>query len=353
MTRPGQAAAEGATPEGPTPEGPTPEGRAGLDALLADPRHALVAADFDGTLAPIVARPHDARAHPDAVPVLTALARTVGTLAVITGRPAADAVALGGFGAIPGLIVIGHYGWQRWQDGELTAAETPPAVAAARGALPGVLREAGAPDGTWVEDKAHAVAVHTRGTADPEAALGLLREPLGELAAGLGLAAEPGRFVIELRPPGRDKGTALTGLAGERAARSVLFCGDDLGDLPAFAAVRSLRAGGVPGCAVASASAESPQVAAAADLVVPGPDGVVAMLAAIAGQLEHSSLRHWARKGAGLVKAPGGQDRARRAGRPASGPAGPPRRWRPARRCGGGVRHRAWPAPRAGPRLSR
>jgi trehalose 6-phosphate phosphatase len=38
-------------------EGPTPEGRAGLGALLADPRHALVAADFDGTLAPIVARP--------------------------------------------------------------------------------------------------------------------------------------------------------------------------------------------------------------------------------------------------------------------------------------------------------
>ena len=82
-----------------------------------------------------------------------------------------------------------------------------------------------------------------------------------------------------------DKGTALTSLAGERAARSVLFCGDDLGDLPAFAAVRSLRADGVPGCAVASASAESPQVAAAADLVVPGPDGIVALLAAIAGQL--------------------------------------------------------------------
>ena len=38
-----------------TPEGPTPEGRAGLDALIADPSHALVAADFDGTLAPIVA----------------------------------------------------------------------------------------------------------------------------------------------------------------------------------------------------------------------------------------------------------------------------------------------------------
>ena len=67
----------------------TPEGQAGLDALVADPRHALVAADFDGTLAPIVDRPGDARAHPGALRALTALAGTVGTLAIITGRPAA------------------------------------------------------------------------------------------------------------------------------------------------------------------------------------------------------------------------------------------------------------------------
>jgi trehalose 6-phosphate phosphatase len=209
----------------------------------------------------------------------------VGTVAVITGRPAAEAVALGGFEAVPGLIVIGHYGGQRWQDGELAAAGASPAVEAARRALPGLLREAAAPDGTWVEDKAHAVAVHTRGAADPAAALARLRAPLGELAARLGLAAEPGRFVIELRPPGVDKGTALAGLAAERSARSVLFCGDDLGDLAAFAAVRALRADGVPGCTVASASAESPQVADAADLVVPGPDGVVELLSTLAGRL--------------------------------------------------------------------
>src|SRR5437762_1672681 len=134
----------------------------------------------------------------------------------LTGRPAADAVALGGLETVPGLVVLGHYGWQRWQDGELATTPAPPAVEQARAALPGVLRAAGAPDGTWVEDKEHAVAVHTRGTAGPQAALDRLREPLGELAARLGLAAEPGRYVIELRPPGVDKGSALTGLAGER-----------------------------------------------------------------------------------------------------------------------------------------
>jgi trehalose 6-phosphate phosphatase len=263
----------------------TAAGQAGLEALLASPRQALVALDFDGTLSPIVDNPGDARAQPGAVPALTALAQAVGTVAVITGRPPADAIRLGGFEAVPGLIVLGHYGWQRWQDGQLSAPEVPPAVQAARAALPDLLRAAGAADGTWVEDKTHAVAVHTRRAADPQAALRALSEPLAGLAARLGLAAEPGRFVIELRPPGVDKGTALTGLVGERAARSVLFCGDDLGDLPAFAAVRALRADGLPGCAVASASPESPQVAAAADLVVDGPAGVVALLAAIAAEL--------------------------------------------------------------------
>ncbi|MBV9203807.1 MAG: trehalose-phosphatase, partial [Actinobacteria bacterium] len=107
------------------PEPATAEGRAGLDALLADPRHGLIGTDYDGTLAPIVADPGEARPHPGALPALEALARAVGTVAVITGRPAAEAVALGGFADVPGLIVIGHYGWQRWQDGELAAAEAP------------------------------------------------------------------------------------------------------------------------------------------------------------------------------------------------------------------------------------
>src|SRR5262249_57767769 len=101
--------------------------------------HGVVSSDCDGTRAPIVDRPADARAHPGAVPALTALAALVGTVAVITGRPAGEAVTLGGFAGVPGLIVIGHYGWQRWQDGELAAARTSPAVEAAPGAPPRLL----------------------------------------------------------------------------------------------------------------------------------------------------------------------------------------------------------------------
>ena len=269
----------------PLPRARTAAGQAGLDALLAAPARALIGTDFDGTLAPIVPDPQAARALPGAAPALARLARAVGTVAVITGRPAAEAVRYGGLDAVPGLIVLGHYGGQRWQDGQLTGPGSPPAIAAARQALPGLLERAGADAGTWVEDKELALAVHTRRAADPEAALRRLAGPLTDLAAGLGLTAEPGRLVIELRLPGTDKGAALTGLVAERGAGSVLFCGDDLGDLPAFAAVRELRAAGLPGCAAASASPESPQVAAAADLVVEGPEGIVALLAALADRL--------------------------------------------------------------------
>src|SRR5215831_14409708 len=203
----------------------TAEGRAGLAAILHDPGAALIATDFDGTLAPIVADPRDARADEEAVAALRSLAGLAGTLAVITGRPAAEAVELGGFGGIPGLIVLGHYGGERWQDGELTAPPPPPGVEAARGLLPGVLADAGAAEGVWVEDKGSALAVHTRRAADPAGALTALRGPLAGLAADVGLAVEPGRLVIELRPPGMDKGAALTGLVAERKAGPVLFAG--------------------------------------------------------------------------------------------------------------------------------
>jgi trehalose 6-phosphate phosphatase len=261
----------------------SPDGGEGLEALLTDPRHGLIGLDFDGTLAPIVADPRDARAHPGAGPVLAKLAAVVGTLAIITGRPALDAVAYAGLAGIPGILVFGHYGWEHWQDGTLSTPDPLPAVDAARRALPGLLAAADGPaDGAWIEDKGHALAVHTRQAADPDAALERLRAPLTALAASLGLAAEPGRFVIELRPRDVDKGSTLRALITQRTARSALYVGDDLGDLPAFRAVRELREAGIPGCAVASGSAEVAEVAAAADLVVDGPDGVIGLLGAIA-----------------------------------------------------------------------
>ncbi|MEV6050329.1 trehalose-phosphatase [Streptomyces sp. NPDC052107] len=273
----------------PTPR--TQPGRDGLAALLAKPSAATVGLDFDGTLAPIVADPEQARAHPEAVPALAALAPKVASVAVITGRPAAVAVRYGGFSGVPGLehlTVLGHYGAERWDAVTATVTAPPPhpGAAAARTELPGVLDRAGAWHGTWIEEKGRAVAVHTRRADDPQAAFAALRGPLTDLAARHGLIVEPGRLVLELRPPGMDKGVALTDHVRRTGAESVLYAGDDLGDLPAFDAVDELRADGVPGLLVCSGSTEVTELAERADMVVDGPAGVVHLLRTLAAQLD-------------------------------------------------------------------
>ncbi|MEV2262083.1 trehalose-phosphatase [Streptomyces anulatus] len=275
------------------PNPTTPAGREGLDAVLARPDRAVVALDFDGTLADIVPDPEQARAHPGTVAALAALAPKVAAVAVITGRPAGVAVRYGGFAGVPGLehlVVLGHYGAERWDavTGTVNAPAPHPGVAAVRAELPGVLHEFDSWHGTWIEEKGQAVAVHTRRAQDPQAAFETLRGPLGELAAKHGLIVEPGRLVLELRPPGMDKGVALATFVAELDAESVIYAGDDLGDLAAFAAVEKLRTegpDGIPGLLVCSGSAEVPELAERADLSVPGPAAVVAFLAALAERL--------------------------------------------------------------------
>ena len=268
------------------PEPSTVAGREGLATFLAHPEKALLGLDFDGTLAPIVPHPDDARGHPDVPVVLGRLAALGVRVAVVTGRPAALAVRLADIADVAGLVVLGHYGLERWEAGVVTAPKDEGAMAEVRRRLPDVLRGAGAPDGTYVEDKGAAMAVHTRRTDDPAATFDLLRGPLAELAEDTGLALEPGRFVLELRPAGGDKGAALRGLmaAGEPPS-VVVFVGDDLGDLAAFAEVERLRGTGVDGLLVCSGSTEVTELAARADLVVDGPDGVLALLSGIADVL--------------------------------------------------------------------
>jgi trehalose 6-phosphate phosphatase len=264
----------------------TAAGAEGLGAIRSSPGEAVIALDFDGTLAPIVDDPAAARAHPQAASALSRLSRRVGSIVILTGRPAALAVELGGFAGIDGLTVLGQYGLERWESGTLTTPEPPPGVAEVREKLPRVLTAAGAPPGTHIEDKGHALAVHTRRTAEPEVALERLRSIMGALAERTGLVVEPGRLVLELRPPGMDKGTALRDLiAGRSAVSAVLYAGDDLGDLAAFDAVDAFRAAGIPGVKVYSGSAEVTEVAEVAeqaDLIVDGPDGVVGLLADLA-----------------------------------------------------------------------
>jgi trehalose 6-phosphate phosphatase len=267
----------------------TAAGEDGLAAIRKAPRDAVVGLDFDGTLAPIVEDPTRARAHPGAAAALSRLSPLVGAIVIVTGRPAAVAVEYGGLAGLHGLVVLGQYGLERWEDGELTVPEPPPGVAEVRAKLPQVLAAAGAPEGALIEDKGHALAVHTRRCAEPQVALDRLRGVLEALAERTGLRVEPGRYVLELRPPGVDKGVAIRGLLAERARpgfpSAVLFAGDDLGDLAAYAAIDELREQGVPGVKVCSGSTEVTALAEQADLVVDGPAGVVDLLDRLAAVL--------------------------------------------------------------------
>jgi len=261
----------------------TPAGEEGLSAIKARPGKTLAAFDFDGTLAPIVDAPDSARAQEGAAAALAELARHVGKVAIITGRPAAVAVEYGGLSGIEGLVVLGQYGRERWENDVLEAPEPPPGVEEARRKLPRIIETA--PEGVAIEDKGHALAVHTRRAAEPEVALERLRGIVAALAERTGLVVEPGRFVLELRPPGMDKGAALRALVAELGSAAVLYAGDDLGDLAAYDAVEELRDEGVPGVMVCSGSDEVTALADRADLVVDGPPGVVRLLDSLTSEL--------------------------------------------------------------------
>jgi trehalose 6-phosphate phosphatase len=262
-------------------------GQKRYDAFVAVAATAVAGFDFDGTLAPIVDDPAEARIHPDAASVLTGLADVVRAVSVITGRPARQALALGDLDEVGNalgdsgkeLYLFGQYGNERWSSTSrrIVSPRPPRGLATYLGALPSLLRRLDAED-AFVEEKGLAVAVHTRRLPDPSGVFDRLLPELEKLATDAGLVVEPGRQVIEARAPGMDKGHVVRTIAEELSAGGFLFAGDDLGDLEAFEAVADLREQGLPTLLVCSGSDEQHALAAHADLVVNGPDGVLDLL---------------------------------------------------------------------------
>ena len=265
------------------------EARHRYDALLAVASEVVVGLDFDGTLSPIVADPTRAVIHPDGPAVLAAVAARVRAVALVTGRPARQVVELGRLdeiaAALPSgarLLVRGQYGHEHWDSTsrEFTSPAVPAGLAAFADELPGLLSAADVAD-AYVEDKGLALAVHTRRLDEPAAAFDRLRPRLADAAERHGLGLEPGKYVLEVRAPGMDKGRALRDVVAATDAGGVLFAGDDLGDLEAFEAARALRTQGLPTLLVCSGSTEGEAqqvLAEVTDVVVPGPEGVLALL---------------------------------------------------------------------------
>ncbi|MDP9092072.1 MAG: trehalose-phosphatase [Actinomycetota bacterium] len=254
-----------------------------LDAVRADLARTLVALDFDGTLAPVVADPARSRPVPGTVAALQALSAAGAQVAVITGRDARTVLELGGFSAIEGLLVYGLYGVESWHGGDLSTIEEPPALAMLRDRLPAVLAHAGTDDRVWIEDKRLSLVVHARKAADPAAQLALARAPVQRLAGELGLETHDGRDVLEIRIPGYDKGTVLRALVARQDPGVVVFAGDDVGDLPAFELMRELREAGRLAWSIGVISPEATGVGESADLRVDSPSELVQLLSEMVG----------------------------------------------------------------------
>ncbi len=240
-----------------------------LDALRAGADRSGLLLDFDGTLAPIVARPELAAPAPGAREVLAALVPRFAVVAVITGRRADDVAALLD---VPGLRYEGLYGLESASHELLFAL------------LPEVERAAARVPEAWVEDKGSSVAVHYRQADDPGRARIALSAALEPVAAAAGLAVIEGKMVIELVPRDRPlKGGAVERVTGDAELSSVLYAGDDVADLEAFAALDRLATTGVTTVKVAVRTDETPEALVdSADRVVEGADGLVELLRALA-----------------------------------------------------------------------
>lgn len=256
-----------------------------LEALRADPRHAAVLTDVDGTLAPIAERPELAAVPDEARTVLAALSERFGLVGCVSGRRAAEARRLVG---LDGIAYAGNHGLELLLPGEEEPVLDPGLERpdAALSFVLGLDREALARTGLRIEDKGPIQALHWRGAEDEDRAEARARA-IAEEAARRGLHPHWGRKVLELRAVAEvGKDVAVKSLLGTAAVRAAIYAGDDRTDLDAFRGLRELREQGGLDTAVCVGivSAEAPpELAREADLTVGSPAEWLAILRALVG----------------------------------------------------------------------
>ncbi len=194
----------------------------------------LVASDYDGTLAPIVPDPADARPLRETQVALSALAGLANThVAVISGRALRDLADLSGFG--DGIRLIGSHGSEFDLDFSQVLSED---LVQLRDRL---VDELGAiakrHEGLHIEIKPASVAFHYRRAPEDVG-----REALAAVEEGPAKIADVqtrhGKKVIELSVLATSKGFAIEILRQRIGASCVIFFGDDLTDEDAFATLK-------------------------------------------------------------------------------------------------------------------
>ena len=202
-------------------------------ARLARTDTLLVALDFDGTLAPLVDDPAQARALPEARRAIQALLELPKTrVALISGRAMASLIEVSE--APDGVLLSGSHGVEVRLDTEPELALTAPerdGVARLGQALRAVADQF---DGVWVETKPAGFALHTRLASDDDtrAAVRAATEAVGSID---GLTTRLGSNVLEFSVRSTNKGDAVERLREFSGASAVFFAGDDVTDEDAFA----------------------------------------------------------------------------------------------------------------------
>jgi len=204
----------------------TPDGERALAAVMRlDP---LLAFDFDGTLAPIVKRPDDAKVSSAVASRLARLAQHR-PVAIITGRSVADVMPRLGFEP---SHVIGSHGAED-PHGDSKKHSLIEAMTSLRSRLSAKARELLA-DGVVVEDKEHSVALHYRLAPDRDSAMARISEFLQGLDPSLRTFG--GKFVVNVvAADAPDKGDAVRSLLRRSGSASAVFIGDDVNDEAVFA----------------------------------------------------------------------------------------------------------------------
>lgn len=205
-----------------------------IAALARTPR-LLVALDFDGTLAPLIDEPMDARMSPDARAAVDALVSVPATIvALVSGRTLRDLRIIAELDDDSPLLLAGSHGAEQWPppENDRDAARTDAALLALRDDLRERAERLTADvGGAWIEPKEFGFALHTRLVADEAH-----KTRVHDAVAALMSAQAPdwrrrdGHDILEYAFRTEGKDGAVARLRERTGATAVLFAGDDVTD---------------------------------------------------------------------------------------------------------------------------
>ncbi len=213
--------------------------------------------DLDGTISEIVPDPDGATVGPSVKESLAELNRRLALVAIVTGRPARQAL---GIVSLPELSYVGNHGLERLEEGALTVAEEARIHEPLLSGLIERLRSRfSGVRGLMFEEKGGSFAVHYRLADDHEAARDDVLQAVDKMAGGR-VKVLMGKTVINVLPPIElTKGTAVASLAKEYGLAGAILVGDDVTDVDLFRGARRLsRDGNLDSICVAVVGSDSP-----------------------------------------------------------------------------------------------